>query len=176
MIFEATPLAGAYAITLQRHEDERGYFVRTYCEREFAAHGLNTHWVQTNDSQNHKRHTMRGMHWQAAPHGEIKLVRCSVGAVYDVIIDLRPDSPTYRQHFGIELSAENGKQLYIPAGMAHGFLTLADNTRVSYCMDTFFEPSAPRGLRYNDPAFGIAWPGPIEIIHPRDAAYPDFED
>lgn len=176
MTFEQTPLAGAWLITLQPHADERGYFARTYCAREFSAHALCTAWVQHNVSQNHHAHTLRGMHWQAEPHAEIKLVRCSAGAVYDVIIDLRPDSPTFRQHYGAELSVENGRQLYIPEGFAHGFITLTDNARVDYLMSAFFEGSAARGARYNDPAFGIEWPAEPAVIHPRDAAYPDFEE
>jgi dTDP-4-dehydrorhamnose 3,5-epimerase len=174
--FEQTPLQGAYLINAPRHEDERGYFTRTHCEREFAENGLHTHWVQGNASYNKRTHTLRGMHWQAEPHGEVKLVRCVVGAVYDVIIDLRSDSPSYRQHYGVELTPENGTQLYIPAGFAHGFLTLQDHSTVLYQMGAFFEPTAARGLRYNDPAFNIAWPAEVAIISDRDRDYPDYQD
>jgi dTDP-4-dehydrorhamnose 3,5-epimerase len=160
----------------QHHADERGFFTRTVCRREFAEAGLVTDWVQESLSHNLRRGTLRGMHWQAGEHAETKLVRCERGAIYDVIIDLRPDSPSYRQHFGIELTAENGVQLYIPKGFAHGFITLEDNTTVGYHMDTFFEPTAARGLRYNDPLFGIAWPEDVAVIAERDRTYSDYKD
>jgi len=174
MIFSPTPLAGAFVIELERLSDERGYFARTWCEREFAARGLSTSLVQCSVSRSLRRHTLRGMHWQVAPHEEVKLVRCTQGAVWDVIIDLRPESSTYLSHFGVELSAESGRALYVPEGMAHGFLTLAENCEVSYAMSNFDEPSAARGVRWNDPAFQIDWPVRTPILHPRDANYPDY--
>jgi dTDP-4-dehydrorhamnose 3,5-epimerase len=174
VIFTATPLAGASLVELERREDERGFFARTWCRREFEAHGLDGGLVQCSLSRNRRRGTLRGMHWQAPPHGEAKLVRCTRGAIWDVIIDLRPDSPTYTKHFAAELTAETGRALYIPEGFAHGFLTLADDVDVFYQMSAFYEPSAARGVRWNDPAFGIAWPVVEPILHPRDASYPDF--
>ncbi len=174
MHFHETPLSGAYIIKPERFADERGFFARTWCHDEFAEHGLSTDLVQCNISYNHKAGTLRGMHYQAAPHEEVKLVRCTRGAIYDVIIDLRPDAQTYKQHTGVELTADNRTMLYIPKGFAHGFLTLTDDTEVFYQMSAFFAPEAARGVRWNDPAFGISWPGPVHIIKPRDAGYADF--
>lgn len=174
MHFQETPLAGAYVITPERHADERGFFARTWCRDEWAAHGLNPTLAQCNISFNTRAGTLRGMHYQAAPHEEVKLVRCTRGAVYDVIIDLRPTSSTFKQHFGLTLNAENRTMLYIPEGFAHGFLTLADETEVFYQMSAMFEPTAARGVRWNDPAFGIAWPAPVAVIKPRDAGYADY--
>lgn len=176
MHFEACPLPGAWLITQRRMEDERGYFARTYCEAEFAARGLHTRWPQCNESHNAHKHTLRGMHWQAAPHAEVKLVRCVSGAVHDVIVDLRPDSPTRFQSYGVDLSDDNGRMLYIPEGFAHGFITLTDNARVLYQMGACYEPGAARGARYNDPAFRIYWPHPPAVISERDRTYPDYED
>ena len=175
MIFTETKLSGAFFIAPERLEDERGFFARSYCRREFSGHGLDPRWVQSNISFNARRGTLRGMHYQAAPDEETKLVRCTLGAIHDVIIDLRPDSPTYKQHFGVELSAKNRAMLYIPRGFAHGFLTLTDNTEVFYEMGAFYAPGSARGLRWNDPAFGIQWPGEAAVISGRDANYPDFE-
>lgn len=175
MHFEETPLPGAWVITMRRMQDERGFFARTYCEEEFRQHGLNTHWPQCNESHNVQAHTLRGMHWQATPHGEIKLVRCVAGAVYDVIVDLREDSPAYLQTFGVDLSDENGKMLYIPEGFAHGFFTLTDNARVLYQMGAPYAGEAARGARYNDPAFNIQWPAAPKVISDRDRGYPDYE-
>lgn len=174
MKFTETPLPGAFVIEQERHADSRGFFARTYCEREFAAHGLQTRWPQCNVSENLLAGTLRGMHWQSAPHGEEKLVRCTRGALWDCIVDMRGDSPTYLQHFGVELTEDNGTMLYIPRGFAHGFLTLADHTQAFYHMGGFFEGSAARGLRYNDPAFGITWPRSVTVIAERDAKYPDY--
>ena len=137
--------------------------------------GLNSELVQCNVSYNRQRGTLRGMHWQAAPHAEAKLVRCTRGAIWDAIIDLRTDSPTYLQHFGVELTAASARALYVPEGMAHGFVTLEDDSEVSYQMSEFYEPAAARGIRWNDPAFAIEWPVTDPILHPRDASYPDFE-
>ena len=174
MIFSATPLSGAYVIDLERREDDRGFFARTWCRREFEEMGLNTNLVQCSISYSARRGTLRGMHWQVSPHEEAKLVRCVRGRIWDVVIDLRPESPTYTQHFGVELAAATGRSLYIPEGMAHGFVTLVDHTEVFYQMSHQYEPAAARGLRWNDPSFGIAWPVAEPILHERDATFPDF--
>ena len=174
MIFVPTPLAGAFVVDPQRHRDERGFFARTWCRREFESQGLNTDVVQCSSSRTSQRGTLRGMHYQASPYSEVKLVRCTRGAIWDVIIDLRPDSPTYCQHFGIELTESSGRALYIPEGFAHGFVTLADDSEVFYQMSNYYEPSASRGVRWNDPAFGIPWPVANPILHSRDGEYPDF--
>lgn len=174
MIFTPTPVAGVWIVDLERHDDERGFFARTWCVRELEAHGLDPRLVQCSMSRNHRTGTLRGMHWQEAPHAEVKLVRCPRGAIWDVALDLRPDSPSYLRHIGVELTAENGRALYIPEGCAHGFVTLSDDTDVFYQMSAFYEPQAGRGARWNDPAFGIAWPVRDPILHPRDAGYPDF--
>ena len=158
MIFTETPLKNAYIIELEQIEDERGFFARSWCVREFEEHGLNPNLVQCNVSFNKKKGTLRGMHYQVAPHEEAKLVRCTKGALYDVIIDLRPDSLTFKQWFGVELTAENRKALYIPEGFAHGFQTLKDDTEVFYQMSEFYHPANSQGVRYDDPAFGIKWP------------------
>lgn len=175
MIFTATELEGAFLIEPELLGDERGFFARTFCRREFAAQGLQDEFVQCNISFNKKKGTLRGMHYQAAPHQEIKLVRCTSGSIYDVIIDLRPDSPTFTRWIGVELSAENRKMLYIPADFAHGFITLTDNTEIFYQMSQFYVPDAARGLRWNDPAFAIQWPVPISTLSPKDRNYPDFK-
>lgn len=159
---------------LERHADERGFFARTWCRHEFEEHGLDPAVVQCNLSHNPRRGTLRGLHWQTPPHAEVKLVRCSRGAIWDVMVDLRPDSTTYTRHFGAELTEENGRALYIPEGFAHGFVTLVDDSDVVYQMSALYEPSAGRGARWNDPAFGIAWPVREPILNPRDASYPDF--
>jgi dTDP-4-dehydrorhamnose 3,5-epimerase len=174
VIFRETPLSGAFIIDLERHEDERGFFARTWCQREFAEMGLTSELSQCNVSYNRRRGTLRGMHWQEVPHAEAKVVRCTRGVIWDAIIDLRPDSTTYMDHFGIELSAASGRSLYIPEGMAHGFVTLDDHCEVSYLMSEFYEPTAARGVRWNDPAFAINWPLTNPVLHPRDAAYPDY--
>lgn len=176
MIFTETELSGAYIIDIERHADARGFFARTFCEAEFRAHGLQERWVQCNASYNHRRGTLRGMHYQASPHEEEKLVRCTRGAIHDVIIDLRRDSPTYRKHVGVELNDENRRMLYIPKGFAHGFITLADDTEVFYQMGQVYTPDAGRTLRWDDPAFGIDWPTPVQVIADRDRDAPDFED
>jgi dTDP-4-dehydrorhamnose 3,5-epimerase len=174
LVFSETALKGAYVIEPERHQDFRGFFARTFCRREFAEHGLEPAIEQSSISFNPRKGTLRGMHYQAAPFEEVKVVRCTMGRVHDVIIDLRPQSPTYRQHFAIELSAENRKMLYIPRGFAHGFQTLEDNTEVHYQMADAYAPDHARGVRWNDPAFGIAWPPDERIIHERDQSYPDF--
>ncbi|MDQ3609404.1 MAG: dTDP-4-dehydrorhamnose 3,5-epimerase [Actinomycetota bacterium] len=175
MRFTETPLVGAWVIDLDHREDERGSFARTYDRAEFEARGMDLAVVQCNTSYNTRAGVLRGMHFQAEPHGEPKLVRCTRGAVFDVIVDLRPDSPTYRQWFGTELSVANGRALYVPVAMAHGFQTLEDATEVLYMMGHAFMPEAARGVRWNDPAFAIDWPPAEErIISQRDASYADY--
>lgn len=174
MIFHKTPLQDAYIIEIQPIEDERGFFARAWCQQEFVTQGLNPHLVQCNVAYNHRQGTLRGMHFQNAPHAEVKLVRCTMGALYDVIIDLRPVSPTYKQHFGVELTAQNHKMFYVPEGFAHGYITLTDNTEVFYQVTQFYAPAAAGGVRWNDPAFGITWPTAVQVISERDANYPDF--
>jgi len=171
--FIETKLKGAFVIEPERKADERGYFERVFCEQEFAEHGLHSRFVQSNLSFNHRKGTLRGMHFQAAPHGEVKLVCCPHGAIYDVIIDLRADSPTYRQHVGVTLSDANGKLLYIPKDFAHGYQALEDATQVFYQMSEYYHPESARGVRWNDPAFAIEWPPADErIIITRDQEYP----
>jgi dTDP-4-dehydrorhamnose 3,5-epimerase len=174
VIFKPTDLPGAFLIEPERHADVRGYFARTYCAKEFTEQGLDPHVSQCSVSFNHRKGTLRGMHYQLAPFEEVKVVRCNRGSVYDVIIDLRPDSPSYKKWFGAQLDEENGKMLYIPKGFAHGFLTLADNTEVFYQMSQVFSAEHARGVRWNDPAFSIHWPAPVGIILDRDRGYPDF--
>lgn len=174
MKFTATPLAGAFLVALEPHADPRGFFARVWSAEEFAAHGLDARVSQTSISHNRKRGTLRGMHWQAAPHAETKLVRCEQGAIHDVIVDLRPASPTYTRPFGVTLSAADHTALYIPEGFAHGFQTLEDDTVVHYQMTTPYVPEAGRGARWNDPAFGITWPLPDPILIARDREYADF--
>lgn len=174
MIFIEIKLKGAFIIEPERLEDERGFFARSWCRREFESHGLNPNLVQCNTSFNKKRATLRGMHYQAAPYEEAKLVRCTMGAIYDVIIDLRSDSPTYGQWFGTELTAENRKMIYVPESFAHGSLTLQDNTEVFYQMSEFYVAECSGGIRWNDPAFGIIWPVAVAVISEKDRQYPDF--
>lgn len=175
MIFRETELKGAYIIEPERIEDERGFFARTWCRREFEAHGLNPRLVQASLSFNRRKGTLRGMHYQASPHEEVKLVRCTQGEIFDVIIDLRPASPTYCRHVAVRLSAENRLMLYIPEGLAHGFQVLADATEVHYQMSEFYHPESARGVRWDDPAFAIAWPQTdVRLISDRDRGWPDF--
>jgi dTDP-4-dehydrorhamnose 3,5-epimerase len=174
MIFTETQFKGAYIIDPERIEDERGFFARTWGRHEYEARGLNTNLAQCSISYNVRRGTLRGMHYQAAPHAETKLVRCTTGAIYDVIIDLRPGSPTLRQWLAVELSADNRRMLYIPEEFAHGFQTLADHSEVFYQMTEVYAPDYARGVRWNDPAFGIVWPEMPQAIAARDQAYPDF--
>jgi dTDP-4-dehydrorhamnose 3,5-epimerase len=174
LIFTETKLPGAFVIELEKRADERGFFARTFCQVEFTAHGLNPEVVQCNVSFNKRKGTLRGMHFQAVPFAEAKLVRCTAGSIYDVIIDLRPSSPAFKRHFAVELSEENRKMLYIPEEFAHGFQTLQDDTEVFYQMSQRFSAEHARGVRWNDPAFGIAWPEDERIIAERDRNYPDF--
>lgn len=175
MIFTETRLKGVFIIDLEARSDNRGFFARSFCAKEFQAHGLNPTVAQCNLSFNHRKGTVRGMHYQCAPAAETKLVRCIQGAVYDVVIDLRPESDTYKSHVGVELTAENRRALYIPEGLAHGFQTLVDNTEVAYQMGDFYIPGYDRGFRYDDPAFGISWALPVSEISERDLALPLFE-
>ncbi len=158
----------------EMHEDDRGFFARTFCRREFEARGLNPQVVQCNVSFNKRKGSLRGMHFQASPYSEAKLVRCTAGSIYDVIIDLRASSSAFRNHFGVELSARNRKMLYIPEEFAHGFQTLEDDTEVFYQMSQYYSPEHSRGVRWDDPAFGISWPPGERIIIERDRTYPDF--
>jgi len=174
MNFHPEALAGVWLVEPQRQEDARGHFARTFCKEVFAQHGLPTNWVQCSVSFNHRRGTLRGMHWQAAPHGEGKLVRCTRGAIFDVAVDLRPSSPTYCRWLGVELSGVNGRQLYIPEGFAHGFVTLEDASEVYYQITTPFVAAAARGARWNDPVFSICWPMEAMIISEKDRNFADY--
>jgi dTDP-4-dehydrorhamnose 3,5-epimerase len=176
VIFEESPLRGAYLIDMTPVVDERGYFARTFCAEEFAAHGLGAVVSQCSVSFNPKRGTLRGMHFQAAPHDEQKLVRCVSGGIFDVIVDLRPDSPTRRHWFGVELTAVNRRSIYIPRGFAHGFITLTDAAEVFYSMSAPHVAGAARGLRWSDPALDIRWPLQPLVISARDAAYPLLDE
>jgi dTDP-4-dehydrorhamnose 3,5-epimerase len=175
MRFTDTFLAGVVVIDPEPAADERGAFTRTFCTEEFAARGLNSAVAQCSTSLNHRRGTLRGLHYQLAPHAECKLVRCTRGSIYDVAVDLRPDSPTYRRWLSVELSGENGRMLYIPEGLAHGFQTLEDDSEVAYQMSRGFSPEHYRGVRFDDPAFGVNWPFPVSVISERDLGYPTFE-
>lgn len=174
MIFQAVKLQGAFIIEPERIEDERGFFARTWCEREFRERGLNPQLVQCNLSFNRKKGILRGMHYQAKPHEEVKLVRCTMGAVYDVIIDLRPESRTFKQWVAVELSAENRRMIYIPERFAHGFQTLERDTEVFYQMSEFYVSDSARGARWDDPAFGIEWPAADRTMSAKDRQYEDF--
>jgi len=172
--FSPTALAGACIIDIEPVPDERGFFARSWCREEFARHGLNPDLAQCSISFNKKRGTLRGMHYQAEPHEETKVVRCTRGAIYDVIVDLRPASPTFRKWIAVELSADNRRMLYIPAGLAHGFQSLTDDTEVFYQISAPYHPESARGARWNDPAFGIEWPVAERVISDKDRQYPDF--
>ena len=174
MIFTETALPGAWIVDVERLEDSRGFFARTWCEREFAERGLTTELAQCNVSFNKRRGTLRGLHYQAAPHREAKLIRCTRGAIHDVILDLRPDSPMFKRHVAVVLDAESRRMLYVPEGLAHGFQTLEDDTEIFYQMSAFHAPDHARGVRWNDPAFGIRWPEAERTISERDQRYPDF--
>jgi dTDP-4-dehydrorhamnose 3,5-epimerase len=177
MIFKPLPLSGAYVIEIEKFEDIRGFFGRAWSDREFEEKGLFGKFVESNVSFSKKKGTLRGMHYQHPPHEQIKLVRCTVGSIYDVIIDLRPDSPTYKKYSGVELSAENRLMLYAPGEFAHGFQTLQPNTEVFYMVSKYYAPESADGIRWNDPAFNIGWPEEAErTIIPRDLSYPDFVD
>lgn len=172
MKFTATKLAGAWIVELDRLEDERGFFARSFCQREFDKLGMNTTVVQSNVSYNVSRGTLRGMHYQVAPAEETKLVRCTRGSIVDIIVDMRKDSPTYHQHIAVDLNADNHRSLFVPANFAHGFQTLEDDTEVMYMVSGFYTPECERGLRYNDPALNIQWPLPVEHVSDKDAQWP----
>lgn len=177
MIFEETELPGAFVIDIERREDSRGFFARTFCANEFADYGLNARVVQANTSWNPRQGTLRGMHFQNAPHAEVKVVRATRGAIYDVIIDLRAESPTFKQWIGVELDEDNRRALYVPEGFAHGFQTLVPDCEVQYLVTEFYTPPAEGGVRWNDPAFGIEWPAPENaFLSEKDASWPDFAD
>jgi dTDP-4-dehydrorhamnose 3,5-epimerase len=175
MKFTETKLRGAFIIDLERREDERGFFARAFCQHEFAKHGLKTLIAQANVAHNKKRGTVRGMHFQYPPAAETKLVRCTRGAILDIIVDLRPESPTYLQHISVELNEDNQTALYVPERFAHGYQALRDNTDTSYQVGEFYTPAAEGGLAYNDPALGLTWPLPVSVLSPKDAAFAPFE-
>jgi len=187
MIFTENKLKGSYIIELEKHIDDRGFFARSWCQKEFEEHGLNPRLVQCNISFNSKKGTLRGMHYQAAPYEEAKLIRCVRGSIYDVIVDIRADSATYCQWIGIELSSPrfhlpsstsllpaDYRMLYVPEGFAHGFITLEDDTEVFYQMSEFYAAESARGVRWNDPVFNIQWPSEVKVISDRDMTYPNF--
>jgi len=173
MTFTETRISGVYLVGLEKMEDERGYFSRSWCRREFAEHGLDPDLVQCNVSFNKKKGTLRGIHYQAAPHGESKLMRCTRGSLVDVAVDLRPGSATFLRWVAVELTPENGTMLFIPKGCGHGFQTLADDTEIFYQMSQYYVPGAASGVRWNDPLFGIQWPEAVRTISSRDREYPD---
>jgi dTDP-4-dehydrorhamnose 3,5-epimerase len=175
MIFTKTKLEGAYIIDLEKREDPRGFFARTFCANEFAAHGLRETMFQGNMSLSKPKFTLRGMHYQIDGAEEAKLIRCTRGTILDVIIDIRPTSATYCQHIAVELSQENYRQLYVPEGFAHGFITLEENCEVSYLVSQFYSPGKERGIRWNDPLFGIEWPTLTPVVSEKDAVHPDYE-
>lgn len=175
MRFNPTPLAGAFVIDLEKRGDDRGFFARAFCTREFVQAGLTPAFVQVNNSSSASRGTLRGMHYQLAPHAETKVVRCIRGSLWDVILDLRAESPTFGRWFGAELSAENRRMMYVPKGFAHGFVTLTDDTEAFYFVDEFYAPQHERGVRWNDPRFGIQWPTTPTTISDKDRAHPDFD-
>ena len=175
MEFIETNLKGAFVVRIKKIEDERGYFARAWCREEFLQHGLIPQMVQLNVGSSHRRGTVRGLHYQLAPHAEAKFIRCTRGAIYDVIVDLREGSPTVGRWYGIELTPDNGLMLYGPEGFAHGYQTLQDDTEMYYMTSALFAPAAARGVRYNDPAFGITWPLSISFISAADRSWPDFQ-
>jgi dTDP-4-dehydrorhamnose 3,5-epimerase len=176
VLFLETKLPGVVEIHMEPRFDERGFFARTWCQNEFVENGLDARLVQCSVSFNKSKGTLRGMHLQAEPWPETKLVRCTQGAIYDVVIDLRPQSPTFKQWIGVFLTAANRDMLYIPPGCGHGFLTMEDDTEVFYQMSEFYHPELARGVRWDDPAFQIVWPGEMEVISERDRTYPNFEE
>lgn len=174
MKFTETQLTGAFVIEIEKFEDNRGFFARSWCRNEFEAQGLNTRVVQTNISFNRNKGTLRGMHYQKSPYEESKLVRCTRGAIRDVIIDLRPDSVTYKRWISVDLTAENYRMLYVPENFAHGFQTLSDNTEITYQVSQFYTPKAENGIRWNDPVFDIKWPLDATVISEKDRNWPDY--
>jgi dTDP-4-dehydrorhamnose 3,5-epimerase len=176
MTFQETKLPGVFEIQLQPLSDERGFFARSWCQKEFETHNLSPKVVQCDVSFNIRKGTLRGIHYQAEPHQEAKVVRCTMGGIYDVVVDLRPQSPTFKEWIGVVLTAANRHMLYVPEGCGHGFLTLEDETEVFYQMSEFFHPELARGVRWNDPAFQIVWPAAVKVISERDRAYPDLSE
>ena len=176
MKFVATPVKDVFVVELEQFSDDRGYFARAWCAREFADQGLEANLVQVNLSGNKKAGTLRGLHYQISPYDETKLVRCISGALFDQVIDLRKDSPTYGRSFGVELNPENKKMLYVPAGFAHGYQTLQDDTEALYQVSEFYTPGAEQGVRYNDPRFALEWPLPVSNVSEKDAQWPDYQD
>lgn len=174
MLFKETSLLGAFVLEVKRIEDDRGFFGRSFCAREMEAHGLNPRVINSNIGFSKRKGTLRGMHFQVAPSAEAKLVRCTMGEIYDVILDLRPESPTHGDWFGIQLTAENRTSVYVPEGFAHGYQTLRDNTEVCYDASAFYVPESARGVRYNDRTFGIKWPLEISSISKNDLNWPDY--
>ena len=174
MRFIEAPVQGAYIVDVNRIGDERGYFGRLWCQHEFEEQGLKAHISQSNIGVSKQAGTLRGLHYQKAPHQEVKIVRCTRGAMFDVIVDLRPDSPTFRQWFGMELTQENATMLYVPEGCATGYQTLVDDTEMYYNATEFYHPESAAGVRYDDPAFGIEWPTEITVISENDVNWPDF--
>lgn len=174
MQFTQTNLTGVYVIKIKKLEDDRGYFGRSWCQAEFQEHGLNPSMVQMNTGFSHHRGTVRGMHYQLAPHAEAKFVRCTRGAIYDVVVDLRKASPTFGQWHGVELTADNGLMLYAPEGFAHGYQTLQNATEMYYMTSALYAPASARGVRHDDPAFGIRWPLPVSVISAADREWPAF--
>ena len=172
MIFRETTLKGAFVIEMEKFEDQRGFFARAWSRKEVEANGLISRVAEINISFSKRRGTLRGMHYQVAPYEQVKLVRCTAGAIYDVIIDMRLDSPTYRKWTGVELTAENYRMLYVPEQFAHGFQTLEDDTEVTYQVSQFYSPESERGVRYDDPVFQVEWPRPVEVISEKDIAWP----
>lgn len=174
MRFHETPIEGAWVLEPQRITDARGFFARLWCETELARQGLSTAIRQTNIGVSTRKGTLRGLHFQRAPHAEVKLIRCPRGAIFDVIVDLRPQSPTFMRWHGVELTQENCLALYVPVGFAQGYLTLRDDTEIYYHTSESYQPTSATGVRYDDPAFGIAWPAPVEVISDQDRSWPDF--
>lgn len=175
MIFTDTQLPGVYLVDLEPHPDDRGFFARTFCQQEFSRKGLCASYPQCNLSQNRARGTLRGMHYNEAPHEEAKLVRCQSGAIFDVVVDVRRHSPTRGKWLGVELSQRNHRMIYVPEGLAHGFLTLTPDAEVFYQMSRSYVPGVGTGLRYDDPSIGISWPEPPQVISERDRSYPDWQ-
>lgn len=173
-MFLESKLKDAFIIEPEKRQDERGFFARSWCQREFEEHGLNRRVVQCNISYNKRSGTLRGLHYQVAPYAEAKLVRCTRGSIYDVVVDLRRESPTFKQYLAVTLTSENRRMIYVPECFAHGFLTLEDETEVFYQMSEFYSPGHGRGVRWNDPAFGVCWPLVPTTISERDRTYPDF--
>jgi len=175
MNFEETKLQGAYVISPELLEDSRGFFAREFCKEQYEAYGLNSNIVQCNMSFNHLAGTVRGMHFQLPPHQEVKIVRCTQGAIFDVIVDLRKESKTFKQWVGVELTAQNRKHLYVPAGFAHGYQTLVDSTEVAYQVTEYYTPGSERGVKWSDPAFDISWPKPVSCISDKDRQHPVYQ-